>query len=184
MHDVIFPCELGIAQQLLGRVGDAVSMVELALRHVREANHLYNLCYALTVGASVFVYRREPETVRLRTGEAIGLSEQNGFPDWLVYGHLMHGWVLAELGRLEEGMAEMEEAITRAQLAGLPTQQSELDKLVSCYARVGRTTAALSMLDGALMQIERTGEKMLHAEMLRLKGEVLMMQDPAARNRS
>ena len=36
------------------------------------------------------------------------------------------------------------------------------------------------MLDDALTQIEHTGEKTEHAEMLRLKGEVLLMHDAAA----
>ena len=39
---------------------------------------------------------------------------------------------------------------------------------------------ALTMLDQALVRIEHTGEMMNHAEILRLKGEVLLMRDDAA----
>jgi predicted ATPase len=39
---------------------------------------------------------------------------------------------------------------------------------------------ALGMLNGALAQIERPGEKLDQAEMLRLKGELLLMHDGGA----
>ncbi len=45
---------------------------------------------------------------------------------------------------------------------------------------MGRTGEGLAMLNEALAHIERTGEKVEQAEMLRLKGELLLMRDGGA----
>src|SRR6516164_4201603 len=64
---------------------------------------------------------------------------------------------------------------------GAPGQQYAIALLAQDYARMGRTEEALGMLNGALAQIEHSGEKIDQAEMLRLKGELLLMRDGAAR---
>jgi predicted ATPase len=48
------------------------------------------------------------------------------------------------------------------------------------YAAIGRMADALAILNDALVRIEDTGEKGSHAEILRLKGEVLLMQNAAS----
>ena len=45
---------------------------------------------------------------------------------------------------------------------------------------MGRAEEALTMLNDAVLRIEETGEKGAKAEMLRLKGEVLLMHDKSA----
>jgi predicted ATPase len=61
------------------------------------------------------------------------------------------------------------------QLGGVPWQQYAIVLLARGYARMGRAEEALAMIKKALVHIERTGEKMDWAEMLRLNGEVLLM---------
>jgi pentatricopeptide repeat protein len=75
----------------------------------------------------------------------------------------------------------MEAAIAGLQrMGGAPRQQELIALLAQGYARMGRTEEALGMLNEAVERVECTGEKMGYAEMLRLKGEVLLMHDPAA----
>jgi hypothetical protein len=45
---------------------------------------------------------------------------------------------------------------------------------------MGRMEEAVRMIDAALAQVERTGAGVDQAEMLRIKGEVLLMRDSAA----
>jgi len=52
--------------------------------------------------------------------------------------------------------------------------------LAEAYARMGRGEEALGILNDVLAQIERTGERREQAEMLRLKGEMLLMRDVGA----
>ena len=75
----------------------------------------------------------------------------------------------------------MEAAIVNLRrVGGSPDLRYAIALLAYAYARMGQTQKALTMLDEALERIERTGEKHDHAEMLRVKGEVLLMGDRSA----
>ena len=63
-------------------------------------------------------------------------------------------------------------------MGGQPRLQYSISLVAHAYARMGQSEKGLAMLDEALTDIERTGEKVDQAEMLRLKGETLLMQDP------
>ncbi len=175
-------CHSAAALQLLGRVGEAAGFAEGGLVHARESKHLFGLGHALSVaGGWLGRYRREPETVLTCAEEAIALSEENGFAEWLPWGRFNRGWALAELGQLDRGAAEMEVGIAGFRtLGGVPRQQYAIASLAWVYARMGRTEDALTTLDAALEHVERSGETVELAEMLRLKGELLLMRDGSA----
>ena len=166
----------------LGRVTEAAKLAEEGLRYARESRHLYSLGHALTVKPRTHCYLREPEIARAHAEEAIVLSEEHGFAEWIPWGRFNRGWALAELGRVEEGVAEMEEGITGFdRLGGVPFQRFSSALLAHGHARLGRHSKALNMLDRALEHVERSGELDGQAEMLRLKGEILLMDNkPAA----
>jgi tetratricopeptide (TPR) repeat protein len=178
----LFPCHLALALQLLGRIGQAAKVAEEGLEHARQSKHLFSLGHALTVRGGVLArYRREPEIVRAHAEEAMSLSEENGFREWLPWGRFHHGWALVEQGQLEQGVAEMEAGVAGfRRLSGVPWQQYTIALLAQGYARMGRKEEALGMLNEALAHIERSGERVDQAEMLRLKGELLLMRDSGA----
>jgi class 3 adenylate cyclase/ribosomal protein L40E len=166
---------------LLGRAGDAAKIAGEGLTRARETGHLFSLGHALTVaGGWLARYRREPEIARVCAEETIALAEVHGFAEWLSWGHFHHGWAIAELGRPEEGIAEMESGLAGfRQRGGVPRQQYAVASLARSCAQIGRTQAAMDMLDEALAHVERSGEKVDLAEMLRLKGEMILMRDPS-----
>jgi tetratricopeptide (TPR) repeat protein len=170
---------LARAMQLLGRVGEANELSEEALRRARESGHLFSLAIALVFGGQILrCYRREPEIVRGRADEATSLCEESGFPVWLPYVRVLHGWALAELGQLAQGVAEIEDGVAGLRRLGTPMWQQYPNALLAQgYARMGRTDEAHTMLNQALARIEQTGEMIEHSEILRLKGEVLLMRD-------
>ena len=60
-------------------------------------------------------------------------------------------------------------------LGGVPRQQHLIAVCAEAIARIGRVDEAVVVIDQALGHIERNGETAEQAEMLRLKGGVLMM---------
>jgi adenylate cyclase len=168
-----------MALQLMGRVGDADKVAEQGVRHTRESKHLFSLGFALFfIRAYLGHYRREPELVRAHCQELIALCEEYGVATWLAWGHFFHGWALSELGQLEEGVPEMELGIASFhRQGGTPHLQYATALLAHGYARMDRREEALEMVDGALAHIDRSGEKLAQAEMLRLRGELLLMRD-------
>src|SRR5262249_11466103 len=127
------------------------------------------------------LWRREPEILRVQTEEGIALSEKHGFALWVAVGRVYHGWAMAELGEVEAGVKVREEASdSLRRMGGVPRDQYSIALLADGYARLGRSEQALSMLNAALAHIEHTGQKAEQAEMLRLKGEVVLMRDSSA----
>jgi len=173
---------LAASMQMLGRVSDAAKLAAEGLRQARESNHLFSLGHALLVaGAWLLGYRREHETALTLAGEVIALSEENGFAEWLPWGHFIRGWALFELGQAIEGLTEMEAGIAGCQrLGGVPRLQYLIALHAEAIGRTGRVEEALTMLNETLVHTERTGDKADEAEMLRLKGELLLRQDVTA----
>jgi predicted ATPase len=171
--------ERNSAVQRLGVHGsgtEAAKLAEDGLRHARESRHLFSLGLALTVKPRTHCFVREPEIVRAHAEEAIALSEEHGFAEWMPWGRFHRGWALAELGRVEEGVAEMAEGIAGFErLGGVPWQRYSIALLAHGHARLGRHREALDMIDKALAHVERSGEFDGQSEMLRLKGEILLM---------
>jgi len=74
----------------------------------------------------------------------------------------------------------MEAGIEDCRQRGIPRRQYLTALLAQGYARMGRIEEALGMLNEALAYIERSGEKADKAEMLRIKGEMLLTRDGGA----
>jgi predicted ATPase len=166
---------LALDLHLLGRVSEALTVAEQGLRYARESKHGFSICFALCFPMLRY-YRREPEIALARVKEAVSLSEENGFAVWLAWARFSRGWALAELGQLAQGVVEMEAAIANfRRMGGVPNLPYAIALVAIGYARMGQTEKALAMLNETLEHIERSGEKLQQAEMLRLKGEVLLL---------
>jgi tetratricopeptide (TPR) repeat protein len=182
-YRILLPTGLAQTLQLLGYSDRSLKMAEEGLRYARESKNLYGLGALLSIiKVSFHCYRREPEIVRLHTAEAILLSEDHGFVEWLHQARFFHGWSLVELGQPEAGIAEMETAAAEFDHhGGSPLRQFTNALLANAYAAIGRTDEGLALLDHALSSIERTGEKIGQAEMLRLKGQMHLQKEGATR---
>jgi len=178
LHRVGLLSELAHVQQGLGRVGEAVKTAEGALRQARDAQHLFSLGDALIMAGALYQKLRQPELVLAHCEEAIALSEENGFAEWLLWSRAYHGLALIALGQITEGIAEMEAGIVGFQRqGGAPFLQYVIALRAEAIARVGRVDESLTILSETLAHITRSGEKVDHAEILRLKGEVLIIRD-------
>jgi predicted ATPase len=92
---------------------------------------------------------------------------------------------LAELGQLERGVAEMETGLAGfGRVNGATALQYGISQLAKNYARMGRIEDAFALLNDALTHIERTGATLHQADMLRLKGDMLLMRDSRATDKA
>ena len=175
-------CHSAVALHVLGRVGDAAKLAMEGLRHSREANHLFSLGHALAcAGGWMSDLRRDADAALAQSTELIALAQENSFAEWLPWGQFIHGRALFELGQFTEGLAEMEMGIVGSQRLGrVPRLQYLIALCAEANARIGRVEEALTTLNEALSHVEQSGELVDYAEMLRLKGEVLLMGDSAA----
>jgi tetratricopeptide (TPR) repeat protein len=169
---------LAIGLQLQGHLNEADELFDEALRQSRDSRHLFSLAFMLSAGGSgLHHYRRQPETVRVYSEEAVALSDENGFIEWLHQAHFYHGWALAELGKVDKGIAEMEAALMRRTVTNTILPQYFTALLSAYYAKVGRVREALTVLNDTALRIEEIGANGAKAEILRIKGEVILVHD-------
>jgi len=117
---------------------------------------------------------RSPDRIQPYAKEIMALSNEHGFPLFLGYGMMFHGWALAVLGQVREGLAFMVEglAIVRATGAVLCSPHG-LVMQAEGYAKLGQTDEAFSCLAEAAQIIEGTDERYHEAEVHRLRGALL-----------
>ena len=75
---------------------------------------------------------------------------------------------------MERGIAGCQE------LGGVPRLQYLIALRAEANARIGRVEEALTTLNKTLAHVEHSGEQVDYAEMLRLRGEALLMRDRSA----
>jgi hypothetical protein len=170
---------------LLGRVSEGAKIAEEGLRQVREIGHFPTLVITLALKAILYHMRREPRIACGYGEEAVALPEEAAGFISLHLGRVANGCALAGLEQFNRAIAEMEAGIgTLRNSGGAPRLDYYTAILAQSYAKTGQIEKGLKMLDEALVHIEHTGEKVDHAEMLRLKGEMLLMRDHSAANKA
>jgi predicted ATPase len=184
-HPFLFGMDLGVfcrswaahALWHLGYPDQALTMSHTALERARELSHPFSLALALNYAAILHQFRREECAVHQRAEAATVLCIQHGFAYYLAWGPILQGWVLAEQGQREEGIAQMRDGLTAFRATGgevrLPYY---LALLAEAYGKAGQAAEGLTLVTEALARAEANGERWREAELHRLKGELLLQQ--------
>jgi predicted ATPase len=105
----------------------------------------------------------------------ITLSTEHGFSFWLAQARIELGGAIAEQGRNEEGLAQMQDGLAALRANG-PRRQY-LCLLAKTCTETGRFDRGLSALTEALAMAYDYDAHEYEAEMHRLKGELLLRRD-------
>jgi class 3 adenylate cyclase/predicted ATPase len=159
----------------LGFPNQALRMMDTALALATELAHPFTLAVTLDHAAWLHQYRREGPSARDRAEATMTLAAAQGFPFFFAQGTILHGWSLAEQGRMEEGITEIRRGLTvhRATGAGV-TRPYWLLLLAEVCAMGGHVHEGLEALDEALTEVLKNRIWFCQAELLRLRGELLL----------
>jgi class 3 adenylate cyclase/predicted ATPase/ABC-type transport system involved in cytochrome c biogenesis ATPase subunit len=160
----------------LGEVEQVEPLALEALAKARELDHPFTLVFTLASLSWIYsTLRNAKKTVDL-TGEAIALSTKYSFELGLAWATSSHGWALAEQGR-EDGLGTLINGLSATRVTGANLNNTHtLALLAEIYLRHNRIDEGLSTIDDALKLAVAGGERFRHAELLRLKGELLLRQ--------
>ncbi len=163
---------------MLGYPDQAVAASDAKDDHARRRNHPFDLAFALTLGAQVFDFLGEPEKLLRRTDEADSIGRKYGVALlWEVMAEISRGIAALRAGRHDESIACLDRGITRLAATGHRIWIAYLRALqAETMALTGELEAAAARLDESLARIAAGEEKAHYAEVLRLKGWVLMRQ--------
>ena len=171
----VYACQL---LWMLGYPDQAVRLSNESRAHAHADGHAFSLVWALTFSAYVFAYRREPERLLERVGEADRLAREQGLAFiYQVSVPQARGLAALQQGRPGEAIALLREGIASWTKVGGHVRVPYLKAaLAEAVALQGDLDAALDLIDECLEQIERPAwqERLWLAEVLRLKGWMLM----------
>jgi predicted ATPase len=157
---------------IMGWPEQARQAMQAGIDYARATGNPLNLIFCLVHGGGVSVYLREGDALLERAKEASLLAKENSldFLEVMLVG-IWRGSALMINRRFREGL-EMMSAATALAVAANNSIMIPFHRLMAAeaLAGLGRAEDAITMLDGELSTIEKTGERMYEAEILRLRG--------------
>jgi predicted ATPase len=143
--------------------------------YAREIEHANSLGYALAWSACTLTALSGDAAETARLADAlVAHAEKNALDLWRAYGVTYQAWAMAETGAAD-GIARLRQAVASLKESGgclrLP---SYLGALAWNLGRQGRPDEGLAVIEEALAQVAESGERWCEAELIRIKGELLL----------
>ncbi len=162
------------AMWIEGYPDQALVRAEDTLGRARHLSHPFTQTVALAYVAMLNQFRRDVEDVARLAQATITHSTQHGFTYYLAWAEVLEGWSLAIKGAHEEGITEIHRGIGALQsMAGMRLSYYRALLAEAC-GRASRIDEALQAITDAFADIGKTEERCWEAELLRLRGELLL----------
>ena len=171
---------LALAAWCLGDVARARELMDEAVARAVESAHAPTLANTYIYQAMLEILRDDAEAARRAAEAAVALSREHGLALYLALWSAALAWARAKLGDRDAGSTEFRQALAEYASQGnkfhLPFYQGLLAEI---EAERGDAEAALAGIDEALALAGETGEHWFDAGLHRIRGEILLKQNPA-----
>jgi predicted ATPase len=165
---------------LQGFPDQAIRTAENSVEEARAANHILSLCYALALAACpIALLAGDLATTESYLRMLVHQSTRHSLPLWAALGRCDWGVLLikrgdlnAGLGLLRAGCDDVGEGRVAWPLTTFPAAMVARE----AFARAGKIGDGLLLVEEAIDHSERTEERWAFAELLRIKGELLLLQ--------
>jgi predicted ATPase len=148
-----------------------------AVAVAKTSDHPYSLAYAHFFLALVYCARQEWRKMEETAKTMIVLCTEQGIGLFLRWGEILQSAALGKQRQAAEQIEVMRQNLSKARATGSRLVESfYLSLLAELYKDEGLIDEGLAILAEALTDVSRHGEHCYEAELLRLKGELLLMQ--------
>jgi predicted ATPase len=170
-------CYAALALWVLGYPDQALSRSHEALTIAQERSHPFSVAMALAYAAIIRQLRREVHPAQERAEATTTVCGEQGFPFFLALGTMPGGWALVQQGAEKEGIGHICQGLAAWRATGTEACQTYfLILLAEAWGKMGQADAGLGVLTEMLTLVDKTGERLLEAELYRLQGELLLQQ--------
>jgi predicted ATPase/DNA-binding winged helix-turn-helix (wHTH) protein len=164
---------------LQGFVDQAVRTAEISIGEARATGHATSLCYTLAMAACpIALWVGNLTAAAHYTGMLLDDSRKHSLPFWSAFGSRFQRVVVLKSGDLatgsrllQTGLDEIADPDVRFRFA------SSLSELAGALTHAGRFAEALALVEAGIEQVEAGWAA---PELLRLKGDLLLLQKSAA----
>jgi predicted ATPase len=168
---------------LEGFPDQAIRAAENSVEEARDAKHVISLCYALSQACTIALLVGDLATAESYLRMLVEQSARYSVPLWAALGRSNRGVLLIKRGDLDAGLR-----LLRAGHFELGEGRGAWSTLIyrpavtfcavtgEALARTGQIGDGLILVEAAIDHCEHTEERWLFAELLRVKGELLLLQ--------
>ena len=159
----------------LGRADESLRRAQKVVQLAEHLNHPFSIGEALGFLAVSHYFRGELAQGLQAAERAVEVCEAGGFAVWLAHAKVVQGRLMAALGQPGAGLAAMDQGHAMwAATGAVVTLPFYLALQAEGLALAGKLGPALGRIDQALALVARHGERYYQAELLRLKGVLLL----------
>jgi predicted ATPase len=159
----------------LGYPDGSRRVMDEAIVRAERLRHPIGLANTFSLATQIeTLHRNARKTEEL--AEAIARhSEEHGMPYYAAVATMMRGWALAMRGQPETGTLRLREGLASHLATGTRQQHAYfLALLAEALVEAGRAGEGLEALDEAMQVARQSSERYYEAELLRLRGELLL----------
>ena len=163
---------------LQGFADRAMGTVQRAVDDALSIQHALSLCNVLGSAACPLAIASGDLVAAERYAAMLTHhAGRHGADVWLTYGRCLKGMLLIKRGELDVGVPMLSAAVVELRAARFVHYTAFFAALAEGFARTGETVRGLAVLDEALAQSDKAEERWILAELLRLKGKLVLLQD-------
>ena len=141
----------------------------------QQLDYPVNQAFALALTGMLYQFRGETDKVKKYADAAFAIAAEYDYAQWLGMSVMLQGWVKAMSGEHAVGIAQIQQGLAGWRASGSRlSMPHNLLLLAEAQAVAELPDDALSTIDEALATSQETGERFLDAELLRLKGDLLL----------
>lgn len=164
----------GQVRSLLGQPEASLRIAGEGLARARAGNNPHAVAWSLVVLSQIHRNLGDEAAAGRAAAEAVEVSHQHRFPQWLAFAQQVRGWALCRRGEAARGLALIEEGLRRLHATGAVLHTT----LAGCFLAdgcllAGRPEAALGHVEAAHRHAESHGERYMAAEIHRLHAGAL-----------
>ena len=161
----------------LGYPDQALRRGNEALASAQGLSDPFSLAFAELFACVLCQLRRELDAAQEHAERLMALCTEHGFAYFSDLATSLRGWAMAEQGRHEEGIAQLQQGLAAYRATGAEVERPHfLCLLAEAYVETERYDDGLSALKEALTIADEHKNRGYKAEMHRLKGELLLRQ--------
>jgi len=170
---------LALILWLQGFPDQAMRTAQRTIESARARDHTISLCYALSTAACpVALWVGDLAAAERYVSMLLDHSAKLGMAVWQAGGRCLKGALLLKHGRINAGLQLLRSALDELRETGsVPRYSTFLGVLAEGLAKAGQMAAGRVAVDEALARSESNEERWCVAELLRIKGELVLLEN-------